>query len=91
MKEKRVHREGRDKSSREEVRAEKRDKKEEKHDRIKLKRSYSAEQDDKDYHRERVEWEDIRASSVASNGSSYRSHNLPSPEESPRYADERGD
>lgn len=88
MKEKRAHREGRDKSSREEVRAEKRDKKEEKHDRIKLKRSYSAERDDKDYHRE---WEDVRASSVASNGSSYRSHNLPSPEESPRYADERGD
>ena len=91
-----MHRDGREKSCREEMKADKREKdgkKEEKHERIKLKRSYSTERerDERDYHRERVEWDDVRGSSVTSNGSSHRSHNQPSPDESPRYADERGE
>ena len=90
----RQHREGREKPSREEMKADKHEKaskKEEKHERIKLKRSYSPERDDRDHYRERVEWEEARGSSVASNGSSHRSHNQPSPDESPRYPDERGE
>ena len=86
-KEKKAHR---DKQSREEAKAEKREKeskREEKHDRIKLKRSFTPEWEEREHHRE---WEEARGSSVTSNGSSHRSHTQPSPEESPRYADDRG-
>ena len=88
-KEKKTHR---DKQSREEAKAEKRaekeSKREEKHDRIKLKRSYTPDYEERDHHRER-EWEEARGSSVTSNGS-HKSHTQPSPDESPRYVDDRG-
>ena len=86
-KEKKAHR---DKASREEAKAEKRaekeSKREEKHDRIKLKRSYTPDYEERDHHRE---WEEGRGSSVTSNGS-HKSHTQPSPDESPRYLDDRG-
>ena len=63
---------------------EKKDKDPKREDRIKLKRSYSPEDQRVEY---REEWEE--RGSVTSNSSSHRSHHH-SPEESPRNSDERG-